>query len=168
MVSLKVSNDNVKYNSDNTVLTSSYTYQNSIVSKQGETYTVKPFTKDYEFQVDLKVPKVGLLLVGLGGNNGTTFVSAVESNKQKIVFNTKDGEIKSNYFGSVTQASTVKIGIDESGKDVYVPFNSILPLVDPNDLIVSGWDINGENLQNAAKRAKVLSYDLQSQLGSIE
>ncbi|ODQ57863.1 hypothetical protein WICANDRAFT_56323 [Wickerhamomyces anomalus NRRL Y-366-8] len=166
MVSLKVSNDNVKYNSDNTVLTSSYTYQNSIVSKQGETYTVKPFTKDYEFQVDLKVPKVGLLLVGLGGNNGTTFVSAVESNKQKIVFNTKDGEIKSNYFGSVTQASTVKIGIDESGKDVYVPFNSILPLVNPNDLIVSGWDINGENLQNAAKRAKVLSYDLQSQLGS--
>lgn len=166
MVSLKVSNDKVKYNSDNSVLTSSYTYQNSIVSKKDDVYTVEPFTKNYEFQVDLKVPKVGLLLVGLGGNNGTTFVSAVEANKQKVVFNTKDGEIKSNYFGSVTQASTVKIGIDTDGKDVYVPFNSILPLVNPNDLIVSGWDINGENLQNAAKRAKVLSYDLQSQLGS--
>ncbi|CAM9014106.1 unnamed protein product [Wickerhamomyces anomalus] len=94
MVSLKVSNDNVKYNSDNTVLTSSYTYQNSIVSKQGETYTVKPFTKDYEFQVNFNI-----------------------------------------FF--------------------FILFGC-------------GWDINGENLQNAAKRAKVLSYDLQSQLGSIE
>lgn len=166
MVSLKVTNDKVKYNSDNTVLTSNYTYKNSIVKHKGEVYSVEPFTKDYEFKVDLKVPKVGLLLVGLGGNNGTTFVSAVEANKQKIVFNTKDGEVKANYFGSVTQSSTIKIGIDAEGKDVYVPFNSILPFTNPNDLVVGGWDINGENLQNAAKRAKVLEYDLQSQLGS--
>ncbi|CCH44319.1 myo-inositol-1-phosphate synthase [Wickerhamomyces ciferrii] len=166
MVSIKVTNDKVKYNSDNTVLTSSYTYQNSIVEQKGDIYNVKPFTREYEFNVDLKVPKTGLLLVGLGGNNGTTFVSAIEANKQKIIFNNKEGEVKSNYFGSVTQASTVKIGIDESGKDVYVPFNSILPFVNPNDLIVSGWDINGANLKDAAKRAQVLEYDLQSKLGS--
>ncbi|CEP25255.1 INO1 [Cyberlindnera jadinii] len=166
MVSIKVNNDSVKYSEDNSKLSTTYTYKNSIV-KESEpgVFTVSPFTKDYEFDVNLKVPKVGLLLVGLGGNNGSTFVSAVEANKQKITFNTKDGEVKANYFGSVTQSSTVKIGIDETGRDVYVPFSSILPLVNPSDLIVSGWDISGYDLEKAAKRAKVLEYDLQQKLG---
>jgi len=166
MVSLKVQNDNVSYNANGDELTTNYTYHNSSVEVNNDVISVKPFKKDYQFKTNLKVPKTGLLLVGLGGNNGTTFVSAIESNKQNIVFNTKDGEIKSNYFGSVTQASTIKIGIDPQGKDVYIPFNSILPFVNPNDLVVSGWDINGDDLQKASKRAKVLSYDLQSKLGS--
>lgn len=167
MVSIKVKNDNVKYTEDNSKLSTTYTYQNSTVEEsEPGVYSVTPFSKEYKFDVNLKVPKVGLLLVGLGGNNGTTLVSAVEANKQKIVFNTKDGEKKANYFGSVTQASTIKIGIDATGKDVYVPFNSVLPLVSPNDLVVGGWDLNGADLQQAAKRAKVLEYDLQQQLGS--
>lgn len=166
MVSIKVNNNRVQYSQDNTKLSTTYTYENSIVNEsQDGVYTVTPFTKNYEFNVDLKVPKVGLLLVGLGGNNGTTLVSAVESNKQQVIFNTKDGEKKANYFGSVTQSSTIKIGIDSTGKDVYVPFNSVLPFVNPSDLIVSGWDINGADLQKAAKRAQVLEYDLQQQLG---
>jgi len=36
--------------------------------------------------------------------------------------------------------------------------------VHPNDLVVGGWDINGENLANAMERAKVLDWDLQRQL----
>jgi myo-inositol-1-phosphate synthase len=166
MVSIKVNNDRVQYSEDNSKLSTNYTYQNSLVEESSAgVFTVTPFTKNYQFDVQLKVPKVGILLVGLGGNNGSTFVSAVESNRQQVIFNTKDGEKKANYFGSVTQSSTVKIGIDSTGKDVYVPFNSILPLVNPNDLIVSGWDINGADLQQAAKRAQVLEYDLQQKLG---
>lgn len=166
MVSIKVSNDRVSYSPDNSKLSTTYTYQNSIVEEsEAGVYSVTPFTKDYQFNVDLKVPKVGLLLVGLGGNNGSTFVASVEANKQKLKFNTKEGEKKANYFGSVTQSSTIKIGIDSKGKDVYVPFNSILPLVNPSDLIVGGWDISGADLEVAAKRAQVLEFDLQQKLG---
>jgi len=37
-------------------------------------------------------------------------------------------------------------------------------MVNPNDLIVGGWDINKADLAEAMERAKVLDYDLQRQL----
>lgn len=165
MVQIKVNNDNVTYSQDNSKLTSIYDYQSPIVTTTDQgNYEINTNKRRYQFDVDLKVPKVGLLLVGLGGNNGSTFVSAIEANKQKLSFHSKNGETKANYFGSVTQASTIKIGIDSTGKDVYVPFNSLLPFVHPNDLVVSGWDINGANLAKAAERANVLDWDLQTKL----
>jgi myo-inositol-1-phosphate synthase len=38
--------------------------------------------------------------------------------------------------------------------------NKILPLVNPNDIVISGWDISGMHLGDAMKRAQVLEYDL--------
>lgn len=105
------------------------------------------------------------MLVGIGGNNGTTLLGATLANKHNISFENKEGVVKPNYYGSVTQASTVKIGVDkETGEDVYVPFNSIVPMVNPNDLVVDGWDISGLPLDQAMKRAKVLDVTLQKQL----
>ena len=143
-----------------------FTYENSVVEKDANgKFIVTPTASDYEFKVDLKVPKVGLLLVGIGGNNGTTLLGATLANKHNISFENKEGVVKPNYYGSVTQASTVKIGVDkETGEDVYVPFNSIVPMVNPNDLVVDGWDISGLPLDQAMKRAKVLDVTLQKQL----
>ena len=81
-----------------------------------------------------------------------------------ITWRTKRGIQEPNYYGSVTQASTVKLGTDESGEDVFIPFASLLPTVSPNDLVIGGWDINGMNLADAMDRAQVLDYDLQRQL----
>jgi myo-inositol-1-phosphate synthase len=64
-----------------------------------------------------------------------------------------------NYFGSVTQASTVKIGMVD-GKEVFTPLGSVVPMVHPNDIVLGGWDINDANLLVAAKRAKVLDVTL--------
>lgn len=64
-----------------------------------------------------------------------------------------------NYFGSVTQASTVKIGMVD-GKEVFAPLGSVVPMVHPNDIVLGGWDINDANLLVAAKRAKVLDVTL--------
>lgn len=160
----------VQFKSDKAVtkgdtLISKFTYENSLVEKDASgNLTVTPTSTDYEFKVDLKVPKTGLMLVGLGGNNGTTLVSAVLANKHNISFETKEGVVKPNYYGSVTQASTVKLGVDASGNDVYAPFKSVVPFVDPNDLVVSGWDISDLSLDKAVKRAKVLDVDLQKQV----
>ncbi|CAG2115605.1 unnamed protein product [Medioppia subpectinata] len=77
---------------------------------------------------------------------------------------TKDGTVNANYFGSITQASTVLLGTDPSGKDVYIPMKDMIPMVDPNNLVVDGWDISGASIAEAMKRAKVLDYNLQTQL----
>jgi len=45
-------------------------------------------------------------------------------------------------------------------EDVHMPINEILPMVNPVDMEISGWDISGYNLYDSCKRAKVLEPDL--------
>lgn len=81
-----------------------------------------------------RVPKLGVMLVGWGGNNGSTITAALEANRSHLEWRTKDGVQKSNWFGSVTQASTILLGSDEHGNDVYVPFNRVVPMINPDDI----------------------------------
>jgi myo-inositol-1-phosphate synthase len=37
------------------------------------------------------VPKLGIMLVGLGGNNGSTLVAGIIANKKKLSWDTKNG-----------------------------------------------------------------------------
>jgi len=104
------------------------------------------------------------MLVGWGGNNGSTFTAGIIANKNNISWNDKDGTHYPNYFGSLTQSSTVRLGSDASGTHVYTPFKNLLPMIDPNDLVIGGWDISSRNLAGAMTRAKVLDYDLQTKL----
>ena len=67
---------------------------------------------------------------------------------------TKEGLKKPNYWGSLTQASTCRVG-NYKGEEVYVPFNKLLPLVHPNDIVLGGWDISSLNLAEAMERAQV-------------
>lgn len=162
---IKIQSNKAAYSNESIV--SSFTYENCSVEQKGAEVIVTPFTEEYEFKTSLKVPKTGLLLVGLGGNNGSTTVSAILANKHNISFETKEKVINPNYYGSVIQSSTIRIGSDsKTKKDIYVPFKSLVPMVDPNDLVVGGWDINNANLKEAAKRSKVLDIDLQKKLAS--
>lgn len=99
------------------------------------------------------------MFVGWGGNNGTTVTGGILANKHKIVFNTKKGEEKSNFYGSITQCSTVKIGVSGT-EEIYIPFKEVLPMVDPCEVVIGGWDISKMNLADAMKRAEVFEYDL--------
>ncbi|XP_067208160.1 uncharacterized protein Inos isoform X2 [Linepithema humile] len=112
----------------------------------------------------MKVPKLGLMLVGWGGNNGSTMTAALLANKLKLLWETKEGLKTANWYGSLTQASTVKLGRKSEGEDVYVPISSMLPMVNPNDIEIDGWDISDMNLAEAMMRAKVLDINLQVQL----
>lgn len=100
------------------------------------------------------------MLVGLGGSNGTTFYAGLTANKYNIKWRTKKGEKTPNFYGSITQASTTKVGVS-GPKEVFLPLNKIMPLVNPNDVTISGWDISALNLADSMKRAEVLEYDLQ-------
>ena len=116
------------------------------------------------FQTDRKVPRVGVLLVGLGGNNGSTVTAGIIANRLGLTWESKEGTHHSNYYGSLTQASTVKIANDDAGRNVFTSFNNLLPMVNPSDLVIGGWDISSMNLADAMTRARVLDIDLQRKL----
>lgn len=74
------------------------------------------------------------MLVGWGGNNGSTITAALEANRNKLEWRTKTGIQKSNWYGSITQASTVLLGSDENGDDVFAPLNHLVPMIDPDNI----------------------------------
>lgn len=136
-------------------LVSEFSYRrNQITRTPAGGIVVKPQVHEYQFKTQLKPAKTGLLLVGLGGNNGSTVTGAVVANRERISWRTRTGEQSANYWGSITQATTVHLGWDGQ-QQVHVPFKDILPTVDPNSLVIDGWDINNANLYEAVKRAKV-------------
>ncbi|KAI9346385.1 hypothetical protein DFJ73DRAFT_626391 [Zopfochytrium polystomum] len=162
-LAFKVSSPNVVYTDEH--ILSTYTYRDAkVVREPAGSVTVVPTETVYEFKVARNVPRVGLMLVGWGGNNGSTLTASIVANRLGITWRTKEGLQRPNYIGSVTQSSTLKLGLDESGKDFFIPFKDILPMVHPNDLVIGGWDINKANLAQAMERAKVLDYDLQRQV----
>lgn len=105
------------------------------------------------------------MLIGMGGNNGTTLCATILANRHNIIWHTKEGIQQPNYIGSLLRASTVRLGSDpSSGKDIHVPVSDVLPMVHPNDLVLGGWDISGLPMDEAMKRSQVLDYDLQRQV----
>jgi myo-inositol-1-phosphate synthase len=128
---------------------------------------VRPVQHTVDFRTQRKVGKTGVLLVGWAGNNGSTFTAGLLGNKHEISWMTKSGLKNSNYYGSITQASTVQLGMTAKGEELYVPMKNLLPLVDPNELVVGGWDINGSNLADAMQRAEVLDVTLQQQVAPM-
>ncbi|PXF49954.1 Inositol-3-phosphate synthase [Gracilariopsis chorda] len=149
---------------DEEVIEADFSYTTTKVSIDNDGATVRPVSETYTFRTLREVPKLGVMLVGWGGNNGSTFTAANYANIHNVSWNTKSGVKEPNYFGSILLSSTVRVGEDHKGKDVYVPMHSLLPVVDPKDIVIGGWDINNANLAEAMQRAQVLDYDLQRQL----
>ncbi|KAL7506026.1 hypothetical protein ACHAXN_003390 [Cyclotella atomus] len=156
--SFTVESDSCKYTDD--AILADYSYDTTIV----EGNVIKPQQTKMQFKTNRKVGKTGVMLIGLGGNNGCTCVAGAIANKLGLTWNTKEGTKKANYWGSLLLSSTVKLGNDRAGNSVYTPMSNMLPLLNPNDITWGGWDINGLNLGEAMKRSKVLDYDLQTKL----
>lgn len=128
------------------------------------------------------------MLVGWGGNNGSTLTAAIEANKRQLEWKTRTGIEKANWYGSITQASTVLLGTDDDGNDKYVGMNELVPMVDPNNigkffilycfiasyckandvsliiLVLDGWDISSLNIAESMERSQVLDMGVQDQV----
>lgn len=167
--SIPANKDLFTVNSPNVVYTdeeikSRYTYRTTSVDQNGEgKYVATPKETIYDFKLQRKVPKVGMMLVGWGGNNGTTVTAGIIANRNGLKWDTREGPRAANYYGSVVMSSTMKLGTDsKTAKDVNIPFHDVLPMVHPNDLVVGGWDISGMNLADAMDRAAVLEPTLKA------
>lgn len=88
----------------------------------GASTKVKIENNKYHFRTDKDIGKVGLLMVGFGGNNGSTILGGIIANKEKLEWNTKKGVQKANMYGSMTQCSTMKVADSEEG-EIYMRLN---------------------------------------------
>ncbi len=159
-----VNSSNVVYTDDE--IQSKYTYRTTAIIKDKDGKLVAtPKETVYDFKVDRKIGKVGVMLVGWGGNNGTTVTAGIIANRNGLKWETKEGVQEANYYGSLVMSSTVKLGTDDAtGEEINIPFHKLLPMIHPNDVVISGWDISGLNLAEAMDRACVLEPTLKAQV----
>ena len=157
-----VDSPNVEYTED--AIKTKYTYRTTSITQAGNgKYVATPKETLYDFKVDRKVGKVGMMLVGWGGNNGTTVTAGIIANRRGLVWDTREGPRAANYYGSVVMGSTMKLGTEaKTGKEINIPFHDVLPMVHPNDLVIGGWDISRMNLAQAMDRAAVLEPTLKA------
>jgi len=157
-----VASPDVQYTA--TEIIAQYAYQTTRVRKEDGKLVAEPVRCDFTFKTRRTLPRFGVMLVGWGGNNGTTFTAGVLANRLGLTWHTRSGEHHANYYGSLTQCATVRLGATAEGEEVNVPLKDLLPMVCPTDFAIGGWDINGADLKTAMHRAQVIDYDLQCKL----
>jgi myo-inositol-1-phosphate synthase len=74
---------NVAY-TENEIL-SRYTYSTaSVMTDDTRRYVATPQDVQYNLKIDRKVPRVGAMFVGWGGNNGTTVNAGIIANRSNL------------------------------------------------------------------------------------
>lgn len=61
---------------------------------------VEPVATSLSIRTNRKVPKLGVMLVGWGGNNGSTITAALEANRRKLEWRTRTGTQQANWYFS--------------------------------------------------------------------
>lgn len=162
---VKVNSPHVEYTDD--AIYADYDYQTTKVHlhENGGAVLVPHATK-YQFRTSTKLPRLGVMLVGWGGNNGSTVTAGIIANRNHYKWRTPAGIKSANYYGSIVMSSTVCVG-QCGNEDVFAPLSALLPMVNPDNIVLGGWDISASNLAEAMERAQVINPDLQRQLAPV-
>ncbi len=88
--------------------------------------------------------KLGVLLPGMGAV-ASTFAAGIELHKKGL------GAL----VGSLTQLQTIRLGKRYERRAPLI--KDFVPLADPADLVLGGWDVFPDSLYEAARKAGVLS-----------
>ena len=135
------------------------------------TYKYLEFEDDNTFNIKEKtfkihVPdfnsekKLGVMIVGLGGNNGSTLTSSLIAYNKKLKWENKEGEHDVKWYGSISQYGSVNLGYNKKGKIVSKLMKDMVSLRKPEDIIIGGWDICEDNMYKACKKNKVIDTQL--------
>ena len=68
-----------------------YKYQTTRVEKAPNGIHVRPVTHEMMFRTKSSAPRLGVMLVGWGGNNGSTVTATILANKLNLSWKTKHG-----------------------------------------------------------------------------
>lgn len=105
------------------------------------------------------VPKThgsfGILVVGLGGANGTTMLAGILANRHQLSWHGPKGEpMTNNYNGCITQ-------LNQRGIHGGVGYRDLVKgLADASMAAVGGWDIRPTKLGDALLEGQILDYGL--------
>lgn len=108
--------------------------------------------------------KLGVMIVGLNGNNGSTFAAA--SIAQGLKWRTPQGLKEFQLLGSISQYGDMPVGYRSDGTVQYESIKASCDLYEPSEIVVGGWDIRNGTVSEAVRAAGVLPIDLQDQLAS--
>lgn len=122
---------------------------------------------DEHIEIDVRPSDggLGIMVVGMAGNNGTTLYASIAAKKRQLEWRDKTGVHSVELLGSISQTGDLPVAhayFDDSF--VYKSVQELCDLVQVEDIVVGGWDINGANMYDATLRAQVLPYALTSQL----
>lgn len=103
--------------------------------------------------------KIGILIVGIGGNNGVTLLAGMLANNANLSWETAAaGRVSApNWNGCITQ-------LEPRGIHGGVGFKGRYPLADVTAAAVGGWDIRPTPLGEALYTSRILDYDLVRQV----
>lgn len=101
--------------------------------------------------------KIGILVVGIGGNNGVTLLAGHLANNQRLSWETASaGRVSApNWNGCITQLKPKGGGVGFKGR---------YELADATTAAIGGWDIRPPPLGDALYASRVLDYDLVRQV----
>lgn len=101
---------------------------------------------------------VGVLLVGLGGNNGSTLLASLLAHKHNISWRDHAGRTCTpDWLGSTIMSGTFE---SLKGRTIHEGYR----FSSPEDIVIHGWDISSLNMSQAVQRAGVLNWMIEDQL----
>lgn len=119
---------------------------------------------EYLFKIIPKSSKrLGVMIVGLGGNNGTTFVTGILAHQLKKTWQTKNGIHEPIFYGSISQCGSVHVGY-QNDIPISKPYKEMIDLHDIDNVVIGGWDICQDDLYTATVKNEVIDYNLREQL----
>lgn len=166
MSKIRVISGNVIYDKNKSRIVSNVNLYQNEYYKDMSTIISKEY--NYNIETSTNINKLGVLLIGLGGSNSSTLLAGIHANKNKLSWETKDGLQYPNYYGSISQCSTIHIGNSSIQNDTYVSYKELIPMIEPENVVFGGWDINSDSVYEAMKKAKVLDINLQKQLKELD
>ncbi|SCQ16546.1 inositol-3-phosphate synthase, putative [Plasmodium ovale] len=149
---------------DNNFVYSTYDHIETevIKNKKNGEIICKNVKNTYEIMVEkIKEKKLGVLIVGIGGNNATTMLGGICANSYNLSYINKYDIKKPNYLGSIFLSSNIRLGYDKEKREhTFCPIHKLTEIFNPENIIYGGWDINNLNIKDCLVRNKVFETDL--------
>jgi myo-inositol-1-phosphate synthase len=108
--------------------------------------------------------KLGVMIIGLAGNNGSTLTAGVIGYQRNLNWEDKNGTHSVDFLGSLYQYGSTNIGFYQDGKPYSKLLRNIVDMKRIDDLVIGGWDIISSNLYQACKNNKIIDLNLLNQL----
>jgi len=131
--------------------------------KINDDYSSEVINNKISIRTEVKKEKIGVMLVGIGGNNGSTFAASILARQKNIEWENKNGKHKVDFLGSIYEYGSINIGYKDN-KPYSKLIKNLINIHSPNDIVFHGWDICDEDLYTACKKNKVLDIDLLNKI----